>query len=160
MLGFTGSLWDVGSPTYFLPSDCEKRVTWDLDGPRLKSYLCHWVVLTYLNLHFSSVSGDKNLSYRVLVKIKWDDVCMVPNTMHTLHIVGIWYTFVFFFNPPTGFWGYLLFFYPVPHWVCDVNSFSHLRFIAFLPESNTVSMLEERNYSTWYAESLWRSSLC
>lgn len=75
--------------------------------------------------------------------MKWNDVCKVPSILHTLHVVSTWYTFVFFSSLPTGFWGYLLFFYLVPSWVCHVSSFSHLRFIAILPESNYVGVLEE-----------------
>lgn len=80
------------------------------------------------------------------MKTKSNDVCKVPSTMHTLHIIGTWYTFVFF-NLPTEFWGYLLFFYPLPPWVCHVSSFSHLSFVAFLPDSNSVQCVRGKKSS-------------
>lgn len=61
---------DLRSPSYYLPNCCGKSITCDLNGAGFKSHVYHWMglgsYLTYLNLHFSSITGDKNLSYKVL----------------------------------------------------------------------------------------------
>lgn len=125
-----GPLGDAGSPTYFLPNGCGKKHnfwSWiDLGSNPISTIGLSWQLLDLFEPPFLICKMEiKNLSYRVVVRIKQDDVCKESSTMHTLHIRGTWYMFVFFFNLPTGFWGYLLFFYPVPPWVCRVSITSH-----------------------------------